>query len=760
MERLSPEGRLPHGRHDAAPAIHGASKAPFRSRFTGGDGLQGRCEFRGGRKNPDNGGVIHPVPPLLMKSLLLSSLMFSTLCLAVPEYPPTRKAEVIEEIHGVTVADPYRWLEDDNAAETKAWVVAQNRVTAGFLARSDTRKAIHGRLGELWNYERTGIPREYGGRWFFPHNSGLQNQSVLMVSDSPDGGGRILLDPNTLSNDGTVALADHQPSEDGKLLAYAISRGGSDWKEIFVRDVATGKDTGDHLKWVKFSGISWSKNGSGFYYSRYDEPVAGAAMTQTNEYQKFCYHKLGTPQSADVVVYERKDRPRWGFGGGVTEDGRFLVMSIREGTDPKNRFYYRPVDAARMIPLLDDFDASYRFLGNDGERFFFLTNLDAPRQRVIAIDIAIPERAAWKEIIPQTKDLLQSVSMVGAQLIAEYLRDAQSAVVVHDLSGRKIRDVELPGIGSVGGFAGRRDDRQTYYGFTSFTDPGAILRYDLESGKSTLWRRPEVGFDGSAYETKQVFVTSKDGTKVPMFIVHRKGIAQDGTHRTLLYGYGGFNISQTPGFSVGRAVWLERGGILAVANLRGGGEYGSEWHQAGTRRRKQNTFDDFIAAAEWLVREKYTSPAKLAIQGGSNGGLLVGAAMTQRPELFGATLPAVGVMDMLRFHKFTIGWAWEKDYGSPENPEEFRALLKYSPYHALKQGARYPATLVSTADHDDRVVPAHSFKFAARLQECQIKDGPPVLIRIETSAGHGAGTALSKMIDKTADDWAFLEMVL
>ena len=695
-----------------------------------------------------------------MKLLLASAVLSALPPASAMEYPPTRKAEVIESLHGVKVADPYRGLEDDNAAETKAWVVAQNRVTAGFLERSETREAIRSRLAGLWNYERTGIPREYGGKWFFSRNSGLQNQSVLMVSDSPDGVGRVLLDPNTLSQDGTVALADYQPSEDGRLLAYAISRGGSDWKEIFVRDVATGKDTADHLKWVKFSGISWAKDGSGFFYSRYDEPVPGAAMTQTNEYQKFCYHQLGTPQSEDPVVYERKDRPRWGFGGGITEDGRFLVMSIREGTDPKNRFYYRPVEADRMIPLLDDFDASYRFLGNDGDRFFFLTNLDAPRQRVIAINITKPERAAWKEIIPQTKDLLQSVSMVGDQLIAEYLRDAQSAVVAHDFSGRKIRAVELPGIGSVGGFAGRMDDRQTYYAFTSFTDPGAIFRYDLESGKSTLWRRPDVAFDGSVYETKQVFVTSKDGTKVPVFIVHRKGIALDGTHRTLLYGYGGFNISQTPGFSVGRAVWLERGGILAVANLRGGGEYGSEWHQAGTRLRKQNTFDDFIAAAEWLVKEKYTSPAKLAIQGGSNGGLLVGAAMTQRPDLFGAALPAVGVMDMLRFHKFTIGWAWEKDYGSPENPEEFRALLKYSPYHALRPGVRYPATLVSTADHDDRVVPAHSFKFAARLQECQAKDGPPVLIRIETSAGHGAGTALSKMIDKTADDWAFLEMVL
>jgi prolyl oligopeptidase len=479
-----------------------------------------------------------------------------------------------------------------------------------------------------------------------------------------------------------------------------------------------------------------------------------------NEFQKLCFHRIGTPQSEDVVVYERKDRPRWGFGGGLTEDGNYLVIHVSEGTDPKNRFFYRPVDGEKVIELLADADASYDFIGNEGSVFYFRTDLDAPRHRIIGIDVTKPERAAWKEIIPQSKDLLQEASMVGGKLVVEYLQDAKSAVAVFDLAGKKVRDVELPGIGSAAGFGGRKKDRQTFYTFTGFTDPGAIYRYDLENGESKLWKRPQVGFDGAAYETKQVFASSKDGTKVPVFLVHKKGLTLDGSHRTLLTGYGGFNISITPGFSIGRAVWLERGGILAVANLRGGGEYGSEWHLAGTRLQKQNVFDDFIAAAEWLVKEKYTSPQKLAIQGGSNGGLLVGACMTQRPDLFGAALPAVGVMDMLRFHKFTIGWAWEKDYGSAENPDEFRALLRYSPYHVLKPGTRYPATMVTTADHDDRVVPAHSFKFAARLQECQAKDGPPVLIRIDTSAGHGAGTALSKMIDKTADEWAFLEAVL
>jgi prolyl oligopeptidase len=681
---------------------------------------------------------------------------------AVTTYPTTRKADVVDHLHGTPVADPYRWLEDDNSEETKQWVAAQNQVTAGFLATIPQRGEIRSRLEKLWNFERTGAPGEYGGRWFFTHNTGLQNQSVLKVADSLEDGGRVLLDPNTLAADGTIALAGYKPSEDGKLLGYSISRGGSDWNEILVRDVASGKDLADHLKWVKFSGISWAKDGSGFYYSRYDAPAEGAALTQKNEFQKLCFHKIGTPQSEDRLVYQREDRPKWGFRGGVTEDGRFLVIHVSEGTDPKNRFFYQELTGkdAPVVELLPDADAKYDFLGNEGDVFYFRTDLDAPRLRVIAMDIRKPGREAWSEIVPESNDLLSGTSMVGGRLVCEYLRDAKSAVTIFSMNGEKIREVGLPGIGSAGGFQGRKDDRKTFYSFTSFTDPGAIYQYDIATGESTLWKRPQVDFDGSAFETRQVFVSSKDGTKIPLFITHRKGIVLDGSHRTLLYGYGGFNISQTPGFSVSRAVWLERGGILAVANLRGGGEYGREWHLAGTRLRKQNVFDDFIACGEWLVRERFTVPSRLAIQGGSNGGLLVGACMTQRPELFGAALPAVGVMDMLRFHKFTIGWAWEKDYGSAEDPEEFKALLRYSPYHALKPGTRYPATLVTTADHDDRVVPAHSFKFAARLQECQAKDGPSVLIRIDTSAGHGAGTALSKMIARAADEWAFLEASL
>jgi prolyl oligopeptidase len=699
-----------------------------------------------------------------MKSFAAAMLAALPLSLtaATPVYPETKIREVIDDYHGTPVPDPYRWLEDDNSEETKAWVVAQNAVTDRFLESIPQRGEIRERLAKMWNFERISQPERYGDRWFFTYNSGLQNQSVLKVAPSPDGEGEILLDPNLLSKDGTAALADYSPSEDGKLLAYAISQSGSDWLEIRVRDVATGKDLPDHLKWVKFSALSWLKDGSGFFYSRYDAPSDGASLTQTNEFQKLYFHKIGDSQADDTLVYERKDQPRWNISGGVTEDGRYLIIYLADGTDPNNRLFYKDLQAEedKVIELLPDADARYSFVGNEGSVFFFRTDLDAPRFRVIAIDTRKPEREAWRTLVPECKDQLAGVSDVGGLLICKYLQDAKSAVKIFDREGELIRTLELPGIGSVGGFRGRRNDTQTYYGFTSFTEPGATYQLDLKSGKSTVFRRPKVDFDSDAFETKQVFVTSKDGTKVPLFIVHKKGLQADHARRTLLYGYGGFNISLTPGFSIARAAWLERGGIFALANLRGGGEYGRDWHRAGTRLQKQNSFDDFIASAEWLIEQGYTSPEKLAIQGGSNGGLLVGAAMTQRPELFGAALPGVGVMDMLRFHKFTIGWAWEKDYGSADNAEEFKALFAYSPYHRLQPGTRYPATLVTTADHDDRVVPAHSFKFAARLQACQAPDGPPTLIRIETSAGHGAGTALNKVIEKSADEWAFLEKVL
>ena len=693
----------------------------------------------------------------LSASLALLACFPATLCAI--DYPVARKAEVSDDYHGTKVEDPYRWLEDDNAAETKAWVEAENKVTRDYLATIPQRDAIAARLKTLWNYERIGIPFEMGGKWFFSRNSGLQNQSVLHVTDTFGGESRVLLDPNTLSTDGTVSVASFTPSEDGKLLAYALSTGGSDWEEIRVRDIATGKDLDDRIQWVKFSEPSWLKDGSGFFYSRFDEPKEGAALTEKNEFQKLFFHRLGTPQSADTRVYERKDHAEWGFSGEVTEDGRYLVVSVSEGTKPENRLFYKDLRSpeAPMVELLPEANADYHFIDNDGSVFFIRTDLDAPRGRVIAIDLNQPSREKWKELIPQSpKDLLEGVSSVGGQLICTWLRDAKSAVTCHAFSGARLREIALPGIGSADGFSGHRKDTRTFYGFTSFTEPGAIYEFDLATGESKLWKKPTVDFDGSAYETKQVFYKSKDGTRIPMFIVAKRGLELNGQNPTLLYGYGGFNISLTPAFAVARTVWLEMGGVLAIANLRGGGEYGREWHEAGIKERKQNVFDDFIRASEWLIANGYTTKEKLAIQGGSNGGLLVGAAMTQRPELFAAALPEVGVMDMLRFDRFTIGWAWRSDFGSSANAEEFKTLFAYSPYHRLQPGVRYPATMITTADHDDRVVPAHSFKFAARLQEYQAKNGPPVLIRVETKAGHGSGRALNKTIELVADEWAFL----
>lgn len=695
-------------------------------------------------------------------SLLLCFMSASTFAQTLT-YPVSRKDEsIIDDYHGTKVADPYRWLEDDNSEETKAWVKAQNEVTFDFLKSIPKREQIAERLKKGWNYERTGIPFEHGGKWFFNRNSGLQNQSVLYVTDSLDGEARLLLDPNTLSKEGTTSLTETAPSEDGKWLVYGVSKAGSDWQEFRVKDIATGKDTEDLIEWVKFSGASWAKDSSGFYYSRFPKPKDGAALTEANKNQTVYFHKLGTPQSEDKMIYARPDQPDWGLHAGVTDDGHYLVYNITNGTDPKNRLFYQDLKQAdaKVVELLNDFDAAYSFIENVGSVFYFHTDLKAPRYRVIAIDITKPDRNQWQEIIPESAHKLDSVSCIGGELLCKYLQDARSAMTAYDLAGKKVREIELPGIGTVGGFGGKREDKLTHYIFTSFTTPGAVYQYDVANGKSSLWKQPKVDFDASPYETKQVFVTSKDGTKVPMFLVHKKGLKLDGNNATLLYGYGGFDISLTPNFSIGRAIWLELGGVYALANLRGGGEYGAEWHLAGTKLRKQNVFDDFIGCAEWLQKEGYTSPKKLAIMGGSNGGLLVGACMAQRPELYGAALPAVGVMDMLRFHKFTIGWAWKSDYGSSENANEFQAIYAYSPLHNLKPGTRYPATMVTTADHDDRVVPAHSFKFAARLQECQAKDAPPVMIRIETNAGHGAGSALTKVIEETADEWAFLWKVL
>jgi prolyl oligopeptidase len=680
------------------------------------------------------------------------------------DYPPAKTVDVVDDYHGTKVADPYRWLEDADAPDTAEWVTAQNRLTFSFLEQIPERGPIKDRLTALWNYERFGAPYKEGGRYFFQKNDGLQNQAVLYVAKSlDDPAPRVLLDPNTLSTDGTVALGTYSVSEDGKLLAYTISAAGSDWSEIRVRDVATGKDLPDELKWIKWSGASWSKDGRGFYYSRYDEPKPGEELAQTNYYMKLYYHRLGTPQSEDQLIYKRDDQKEWGFGAGVTEDGRYLIITVSKGTDDKYQVFYKDLrakgQAAEVVELLTGFEHEYSFIGNVGTTFYFKTDLDAPRKRIIAIDIKKPGKASWKEIVPQRAETLAGATMVGGVILADYLKDAHTEVRVHDLAGKHIRDVDLPGIGTAEGFGGKMKDTETFYVYGSYTTPAAVYRYDVKKGVSTLWRAPKVDFDAGAYAVDQVFYTSKDGTRVPMFIVHRKDVKRDGQNPTILYGYGGFNIPLTPGFSVPLIVWLEMGGVYAVANLRGGGEYGEEWHQAGTRLKKQNVFDDFIAAAEYLIAEKWTSTPKLAISGGSNGGLLVGACMLQRPDLFGAALPAVGVMDMLRFHKFTIGWAWVDDYGSSDDAAEFKALYAYSPYHNIEPGVKYPATLVTTADHDDRVVPGHSFKFTARLQAAQAGDAP-ILIRVDVRAGHGAGKPTTKLIETQADVFAFLVKVL
>ncbi|NJL89470.1 MAG: S9 family peptidase [Coleofasciculaceae cyanobacterium SM2_1_6] len=671
-------------------------------------------------------------------------------------YPQTRQVDQIDDYHGTSVADPYRWLEDLDAPETEVWIQAQNQVTFAYLDQIPSREQIKERLTKLWNYERYSAPFKEGDRYFYFKNDGLQNQSVLYTLKSLDGPPKVLIDPNKLSEDGTIALGGISISEDGRLMAYGLSQAGSDWVEWRIRDIESGVDLPDHLRWVKFSGASWTKDGLGFYYSRYDAPQ-GDALAEVNYYQKLYYHRVGTAQSADILVYDRPDQKEWGFAAGVTEDGNYLIISVWKGTDSKNLVFYQDLTQADspVVELINTFNASYGVFGNDGSKFLVRTDLDAPRGRVVAIDIHHPAPEDWQEIIPQAPETLEGLNLINNQLVANYLQDAHTVIKIFDLEGKLVREVDLPGIGSAGGFGGKRDDRETFYTFTSFTCPNTIYHYDMVTGASTLYRRPQVDFQPDAYEIKQVFYQSKDGTAIPMFIAHKKGLVLDGHNPTLLYAYGGFNASLSPYFSVSNLVWMEMGGVYAMPNLRGGGEYGEEWHEAGMKLHKQNVFDDFIAAAEWLIAHQYTSSSKLAISGASNGGLLVGACMTQRPELFGAALPAVGVMDMLRFHKFTIGWAWCSEYGSPDHPEEFAAIYAYSPLHNLRAGTKYPATLITTADHDDRVVPSHSFKFAAALQAAHQGDNP-VLIRVETKAGHGAGKPVSKVIAEVADEWGFV----
>lgn len=674
------------------------------------------------------------------------------------KYPDSPRADLVEILHGVEVPDPYRWLEEIDSEQTRHWVAAQNELTFDYLGRITARDKIRQRITQLWDYEKYDTPFKRGDRYFFSRNDGLQNQGVLYWLESLDDEPKLLLDPNLLSEDGTVAVTGYTVSEDGQLMAYGLSSAGSDWQEWRVREVESGRDRDDYLQWVKFSTASWSHDNQGFFYSRYDEPKEGLEYKGANYYHKLYYHRLGTPQAEDVLVYERPDQKEWGFHGRVTEDGRYLVIWIFRGTNRENGVFYKDLQAqdSQVVELLDQFDANYGFIGNDGPIFYFRTDLEAPKARIIAIDISRPERANWREIIPEADDTLQSVDFSHYnKFLATYLHDAHSQVRVFDTSGRLVHELVLPEMGTIYGFSSRHADPEAFYFFTGFTRPGTIYRYDVETNQSTLFRQPKVEFDPDAYITRQVFYHSKDGTVVPLFITHKKGLILDGNNPTYLYGYGGYNISLTPFFSVSNLVWMELGGVYAQANLRGGGEYGKAWHEAGMKLNRQNVFDDFIAAAEWLIEKRYTQRAKLAIGGGSNGGLLVGACLTQRPDLFGACLPSVGVLDMLRFHKFTIGWAWTSDYGSPDDPDQFKALLAYSPYHNLKPDAVYPPTLITTGDHDDRVFPAHSFKFAAALQAAQA-GASPTLIRIETRAGHGAGKPTSKIIEEAADRWAFL----
>jgi prolyl oligopeptidase len=677
-------------------------------------------------------------------------------------YPSAPRADVVDDYHGTKVPDPYRPLEDPDSPETRAWIEAENRITFGVLEGIPARERIKRRLTKLWDYEKFGVPEKEGGRYFYSRNSGLQNQGVLYTTESLGGESRALLDPNALSPDGTVALAGSAISDDGRWLAYGLASAGSDWQEWKVRDVETGRDRDDLLKWIKFSTAAWTKDGRGFYYGRFPAPEPGEDLKGANYYQKLYYHRLGTPQAEDRLVYERPDQKEWQFSGTVTDDGRYLIITVAKGTDDKYRILYKDLttpESAAPIELIDRFEHEYSFIDNDGPVFWFKTNQDAPRGRVIAIDTRRPAPEHWREVVPQADETLEAVSLVGDRFFATYLKDAHSQVKVFDLQGRFTREVELPGLGTASGFGGKRTDQETFYAFTSYTSPTTIYRHDVATGRSTVFRRPQVDFNPDDYATTQVFYQSQDGTRIPMFLSHKKGSERDGRNPTLLYGYGGFNIPLTPGFTPSNLVWMELGGVLAVPNLRGGGEYGEEWHQAGTKLKKQNVFDDFIAAGQWLIDHKYTSTPKLAIEGRSNGGLLVGACMTQRPDLFGAALPGVGVLDMLRFHKFTIGWAWVDDYGSADDPEQFQALRAYSPLHNVRPGTCYPPTLITTADHDDRVVPAHSFKFAAALQEAQACDNP-ILIRIETRAGHGAGKPTTKLIEEAADKWAFLVKVL
>ena len=693
-----------------------------------------------------------------MKRIVLVSMamMAATMMQAqkVLQYPKAEKENVVDEYFGVKVSDPYRWLENDTSARTAAWVEAENRVTTNYLSRIPFRDKLLKRLTEVVNYEKIGAPRKRHGKWYYYRNNGLQNQSVLYVMDELGGEPRVFLDPNTLSTDGTVALKGVYFSNNGRWAAYSISRSGSDWQEFYVIDLATGQLTSDHIEWAKFSGASWL--GDGFYYSAYDRPEEGKEFSNVNSGHKIYYHKMGTPQSEDVLFFQNPTQPMRFYGVGVDEDETVMYLS-ESGAGAGNNLYVRDLRQkdAQFVQMTNDMDYQYMPIYNEGDKIYIYTNYGAPKGRIMTADIHHPGINDWQVLVAEKGDMLGDVSVINRQLILTYNKDASDHAFVYGLDGQLRHEVKLPMVGSVG-FTGDEKEPECFYTFTSFTMPGTIYRYDMASNVSTLYAQPNVKFRQQDYESRQVFFQSKDGTRVPMFITYKKGLKRNGKNPVYLYGYGGFNISLGPSFSASRIPFLETGGIYAQVNLRGGSEYGEEWHLAGTKMQKQNVFDDFIAAAEYLISEGYTSKERLAIVGGSNGGLLVGACMTQRPDLFQVAIPQVGVMDMLRYHKFTIGWNWASDYGTSEDSREmFEYLRGYSPLHNLKPGTKYPATLVTTADHDDRVVPAHSFKFAATLQECH-EGTAPVLIRIDTKAGHGGGKPLAKVLEEQADIYSFI----
>ncbi len=687
-------------------------------------------------------------------ALLLSAPAFAQMSIKTLPYPATKKGDTVTTYFGTKVPDPYRWLENDQAADTKAWVQEENKVTQHYLAQIPYRDAIHKRLEILWNYEKYGAPFKEGKYMYFSKNTGLQSQSVLYRQLGAAGAPEVFLDPNKFSKDGTTSLAGINFSKDGSLAAYQISEGGSDWRKVIVLKTADKSIVGDTLKDVKFSGLAWRGN-DGFYYSSYDKPKAGSQLAGKTQIHKLFYHKLGTKQSTDKLIFGGEQTPRRYIGASLTEDERFLVISAAN-TTTGNELYIQDLSkpGSAIVQIIDNEKSEVNVVDNVGSKLYIFTNLNAPNNRVVTVDAAAPQPAHWKDLIPENKNVL-SIATGGGKLFANYLKDATSYIEQYDRSGNKERSIALPSVGTAGGFDTKETEKETYYTFTSYIYPPTIFKYDIATGKSMVYKKAGVQFDPTKYESKQVFYTSKDGTRVPMIITHKKGLVLNGKNPTLLYAYGGFNVNLTPGFSTSNIVLLENGGIYAVPNLRGGGEYGEKWHLAGTKLQKQNVFDDYIAAAEYLIKSNYTSKDYLAISGGSNGGLLVGATMAQRPELFKVAFPAVGVMDMLRYNQFTAGAGWAYDYGTAQDSKEmFDYLHKYSPYHAL-QPAAYPATLVTTADHDDRVVPAHSFKFASKLQESQ-KGAAPVLIRIETKAGHGAGRSTAQVISEQTDKWAFL----